>query len=83
MARPEKVAVVDEIREKLADADAAVLTEYRGLKVHATDLAEFRMALERAFEIIGERYFVHLRGEPTVKVGRDEIRVSFRVDKED
>ena len=31
--RPEKVAVVDEVREKLAGSDAAVLTEYRGLNV--------------------------------------------------
>src|SRR5438105_4521220 len=31
--RPEKVAVVDEVREKLSNADAAVLTEYRGLNV--------------------------------------------------
>ncbi len=40
MARPEKVAVVEEIREKLMDSDAAVLTEYRGLKVG--ELAELR-----------------------------------------
>ena len=40
MARPEKVAVVEEIREKLAASDAAVLTEYRGLKVG--ELAELR-----------------------------------------
>ena len=33
MARPKKTAVVEEIRSKLADADAAVLTEYRGLTV--------------------------------------------------
>ena len=46
MARPEKVAVVEEIRAKLADADAAVLTEYRGLKV--TELAELRGALRPA-----------------------------------
>jgi large subunit ribosomal protein L10 len=46
MARPEKVAVVDEIRGKLADADAAVLTEYRGLKV--AELAELRGALRPA-----------------------------------
>lgn len=46
MARPEKVAVVDEIREKLADADAAVLAEYRGLKVG--ELAELRVALRPA-----------------------------------
>jgi len=43
MARPEKVAVVEEIRAKLAEADAAVLTEYRGLTVH--ELAELRGSL--------------------------------------
>jgi large subunit ribosomal protein L10 len=46
MARPEKVAVVDEIREKLAASDATVLTEYRGLKVG--ELAELRGALRPA-----------------------------------
>jgi large subunit ribosomal protein L10 len=46
MARPEKVAVVDEIRDKLADADAAVLAEYRGLKVG--ELAELRSSLRPA-----------------------------------
>ena len=43
MARPEKVAVVEEIRAKLADADATVLTEYRGLTVH--EIAALRSAL--------------------------------------
>jgi large subunit ribosomal protein L10 len=43
MARPEKVAVVDEIRTKLAEADATVLTEYRGLTVH--ELADLRGSL--------------------------------------
>jgi large subunit ribosomal protein L10 len=46
VARPEKVAVVDEIRAKLADADAAVLTEYRGLTVG--ELAALRAALRPA-----------------------------------
>jgi large subunit ribosomal protein L10 len=46
MARPEKVAVVDEIRTKLGDADAAILTEYRGLTV--TELARLRGALRPA-----------------------------------
>ena len=43
MARPEKVAVVEEIRTKLDESDAAVLTEYRGLTVH--ELAELRASL--------------------------------------
>jgi len=46
MARPEKVAVVDEIRTKLVDADAAILTEYRGLTV--SELANLRGALRPA-----------------------------------
>ncbi len=46
MPRTEKVAVVDEVRDKLRDADAAVLTEYRGLSV--TDLAQLRGALRPA-----------------------------------
>jgi large subunit ribosomal protein L10 len=44
--RPEKVAVVDEVREKLAEADAALLTEYRGLTVK--QLAELRRQLRPA-----------------------------------
>ena len=46
MARPEKVAAVAEIRERLTESDAAVLTEYRGLKV--SELAELRGALRPA-----------------------------------
>jgi large subunit ribosomal protein L10 len=46
VARPEKSAVVEEIRTKLAEADAAVLTEYRGLTVG--DLAELRATLRPA-----------------------------------
>jgi large subunit ribosomal protein L10 len=41
--RPEKVAVVDEVRGKLAGADAALLTEYRGLTVK--QLADLRRQL--------------------------------------
>jgi large subunit ribosomal protein L10 len=41
-----KAAVIDEIKGKLQDADAAVLTEYRGLTV--TDIANLRAALRGA-----------------------------------
>lgn len=44
--RPEKVAVVDEVKAKFEAADAAVLTEYRGLNVAAT--AQLRSALREA-----------------------------------
>lgn len=44
--RAEKVAVVDEVRERLGGASAALLTEYRGLDVAA--LAQLRRALRDA-----------------------------------
>jgi len=44
--RPDKVAVVDEVRSRLDSSSAAILTEYRGLKV--AELAELRSALEKA-----------------------------------
>ena len=44
--RSEKVAVVDEVKGKLSSSSAALLTEYRGLKVG--ELAELRRALRAA-----------------------------------
>lgn len=44
--RPEKVAVVDEVRERFESSNAALLTEYRGLDV--TAMAELRRALREA-----------------------------------
>jgi len=44
--RPEKVAVVAEVKERLTASSAALLTEYRGLKV--SELATLREALTKA-----------------------------------
>ena len=44
--RPEKVAVVEEVREKLQSASAAILTEYRGLTVG--DLSTLRRSVRDA-----------------------------------
>jgi large subunit ribosomal protein L10 len=44
--RAEKVAVVDEVRERFASSDGALLTEYRGIDV--VGLAELRQALRAA-----------------------------------
>lgn len=46
MPRPEKVAVVDEVRDKLSSSTATVLTEYRGLTV--SQLASLRAELRKA-----------------------------------
>ena len=44
--RPDKVAVVDDVRERLESTSAALLTEYRGLDV--TAISELRRALRSA-----------------------------------
>jgi len=44
--RPEKVAVVTEVRERFDNADAVLLTEYRGINV--TELAALRRSLREA-----------------------------------
>ena len=44
--RPEKVAVVDEVRERLSASSAALLTEYRGLNV--AQMAALRRSLRDA-----------------------------------
>ncbi len=46
MARPEKVAVVDEIKEKLESSQGVFLTEYRGLTVGQQQ--ELRRSLRKA-----------------------------------
>jgi large subunit ribosomal protein L10 len=51
--RPEKVAVVDEVRERFQSSTAALLTEYRGLDVGA--MANLRRALRDA----GSEYKVY------------------------
>jgi len=51
--RPEKVAVVDEVRQRLGDADAAILTEYRGLTVK--DIATLRRSLRE----VGSDYKIY------------------------
>ncbi|HZT66546.1 MAG TPA: 50S ribosomal protein L10 [Acidimicrobiales bacterium] len=51
--RPEKVAVVDEVSERLRSTSGAILTEYRGLKVG--ELAQLRRALRE----VGGEYKVY------------------------
>lgn len=51
--RPEKVAVVDDVRERLDATSAALLTEYRGLDVGAIS------ALRRALREVGGEYKIY------------------------
>ena len=77
MARPDKVAAVDEIANRFRDASASVVTEYRGLSVAKLtqlrrdlgDDASFRVAkntlVKRAAEDAGVQGLDGLLGGPT------------------
>jgi hypothetical protein len=80
-------SVVNQISGKAASTSEAsapdIYRDRRGLKIHHGDLAAFRTDLEQAFDTLAARYYLHLKSEPKITVGRDEIRVRFNVEKED
>lgn len=69
--------------ESATPAAPDIYRDRRGLKIHHGDLAAFRTDLERAFDAIADRYYLHLKCEPKITVGRDDIRVRFEIEKED
>ncbi len=60
-----------------------IYRDRRSLRIHHGDLVAFRTELSRAFDVLAERYYLNLKGEPKVTVGRDAITVRFAVEKED
>lgn len=76
-----KLAMTEE--EPHAQPEPDIYKDRRGLKVHHSDLTEFRREVTAAFDRLAERYYIHLRGEPRVTVGRDGITVRFEVEKEE
>ena len=60
-----------------------IYRDRRGLRLHHADVREFQRRLEEAFDLVSERYYVQLTGEPKVTVGRDTITVRYTVEKDD
>lgn len=71
--------------EEEPDAKPApdIYKDRRSLRIQHGDLAAFRAELSSAFDVLAERYYLSLRGEPKVTVGRDSITVRFPVEKDD
>lgn len=69
----------DPVPEKKPD----IYRDRRGLKIHHSDVTAFKREVTDAFDALAEKYYLHLRGEPRIHIGRDEIRVKFDVDKEE
>lgn len=55
----------------------------RGLKVDPTDLKDFSKSLRRSFNVLADRYYLDLKGEPRVHVARGTITVTYEFDKAD
>ncbi len=81
--RPVLSVVAGENQSSPAPAGPDIYRDRRGLKIHHSDLAAFREELESAFDALAERYYLHLKCEPRITVGKDDIRVRFEVEKED
>jgi len=60
-----------------------IYRDRRGLRIHHADMREFQRKLEEAFDLVTDRYYLQLAGEPKVTVGRDTITVRFTVEKDD
>ncbi len=60
-----------------------IYRDRRSLHLHHSDVAAFRAELTKAFDLLAERYYLSLRGEPKVTVGKDAITVRFSVEKDD
>lgn len=80
----EPVMVQLQVGEDSGPAPAPdIYRDRRSLHLHHTDLTAFQRELLKAFDILAERYYLNLKGEPKVTVGRDSISVRFQVEKED
>ncbi|MFA5843564.1 MAG: ATP-binding protein [Coriobacteriia bacterium] len=77
------VVATSEAPEQAEPAPVDLYRDRRGLRIHHADLDTFRKDLEHAFDALAERYYLHLKGTPRVTVGRDTLRVTFTVEKED
>lgn len=85
-----ELAELDSVLEMLAPTQEGaevrrpdIYRDRRGLRIHHADIREFQRRLEDAFDVVAERYYLHLSGEPKVTVGRDSITVRFPVEKDD
>lgn len=77
------VSLAQAEEEPVKPAGPDIYKDRRGLKIHHGDMTEFKREVTAAFDRLADRYYVHLRGEPRVSVGRDGITVRFDIDKED
>ena len=73
------LAVAEVQKPKQVKVD--IYSDHRGLKIAKEDLTAFSDATQRSFQALAERYYLKLKGDPKVTVGKDSITVKFHIDK--
>ncbi len=59
-----------------------LIKDNRGLRLAKDDVEAFSREMERAFELLAERYYLSLTDVPRITVKGDAITVRFRIEKE-
>ncbi len=67
----------DELSFKKHEIDLS--KDFRGLRIHKDDIADFQQGLKKAFSELADRYYLESDIEPSVRVTHDAIQVSFPV----
>ncbi|MDR2587077.1 MAG: sensor histidine kinase [Coriobacteriales bacterium] len=68
--------------ERNRKAAADLMKDSRGLKLAKEDVEAFSREMERAFEMLAERYYLSMTDTPRVTVKGDTITVRFPIEKE-
>lgn len=74
------------LRERTAapqESAVDLARDRRGLRITRDDLQAFARTLERDFAELGDRYYLSLAQEPTVRVRGDRITVTFDIHKDE
>lgn len=67
---------------KTAQSATDLARDSRGLKLAPEDVEAFSREMEKAFELLAERYYLNLSDLPSVRVKGDAITVRFPIEKE-
>lgn len=65
------------------DREPDIYADRRSVRIHHSDMDDFKRELLDAFDTLADRYYLSPKGEPSVTIGKDEIRVRFKFEKED
>jgi len=64
-------------------AEPDIYRNRKGLKIHPSDLVDFRREISTAFDSLAEKYFLYAKSEPRIRITKDSISVRFDIEKDD